>query len=79
MAEFAGGGVIPGYGKDDDTVRAFLDNSYVLPRAAAAVLNATGDTEPASSLEYICPRCERGQCARCRDTDCGCCAGNEDD
>lgn len=28
--------------------------------------------------DYVCNRCERGQCARCNDRACTCCYGNED-
>jgi hypothetical protein len=30
------------------------------------------------SREFVCMRCDRGQCARCRDRACTCCFGNEE-
>ena len=44
MAELASGGVIPGYGRGDDSVPLFLGCDYVLPPAAAAVLSAGVDS-----------------------------------
>ena len=59
---------------DATTTRATKDRCSDLP-----VLQPT---HPVTVLrdrrEFVCNRCERGQCARCTDRACTCCYGNED-
>jgi hypothetical protein len=92
MSEFAKGGIIPsGLTVAVNSTRrpeivldtAEFDATLATVTAKLDRLDAIGnaraweDDEAAS--DWICGRCERGQCARCRDETCTCCNGNPED